>query len=236
MQFIKVETYKELSEKAAGIILEQLQKKPDSVLGLATGSTPIGTYDELVKAYNLGEADFSRVKSVNLDEYCGLDGENDQSYRYFMNKHLFDKINIDKENTNVPSGIAEDFDAECERYDELVSSLGGIDLQILGIGVNGHIGFNEPSDEFSKGTHIVELDERTRVSNSRFFENMDEVPTHAITMGVETIMSAKKILLLANGEAKKEIIERAVQGEVTPNVPASILQNHENLTVIFSEK
>lgn len=235
MQFIKVETYKELSEKAAGIILDQIREKPDSVLGLATGSTPVGTYDELVKAYNSGEADFSRVKSVNLDEYCGLDEENDQSYRYFMNKHLFDKINIDKNNANVPSGIAEDFDAECEKYDELVRSLGGIDLQILGIGVNGHIGFNEPSDEFSGGTHIVELDARTRLSNSRFFESMDEVPTHAITMGVGTIMSAKKILLLANGEAKREIIEKAVHGEVTPNVPASILQNHENLTVIFSE-
>lgn len=235
MEFIKVKTYEELSQKAAQIILTQLEKKPNSVLGLATGSTPIGTYDELIKAYTDGKADFSKVRSVNLDEYCGVPETNDQSYRYFMNEHLFDKVNIDKANTNVPSGVAEDSQAECERYDKLIESLGGIDLQILGIGVNGHIGFNEPSDEFSEGTHVVTLDERTRNSNARFFEKMSDVPTKAITMGIGTIMSAEKILLLANGDAKKEIIEKAVYGEITPNVPASILQKHDNLTVIFSE-
>ncbi len=235
MEFIKVKTYEELSKKAAEIILAQIKQKPDCVLGLATGSTPVGTYDELIKAYNDGKADFSKIKSVNLDEYCGLPETNDQSYRYFMNEHLFDKVNIDKSNTNVPNGTADDFDLECKRYDKVVESLGGIDLQILGIGVNGHIGFNEPSDKFSCGTHTVTLDERTRNSNARFFEKMSDVPTKAITMGIETIMSAKKILLLANGDAKKDIIEKAVHGEITPNVPASILQKHDDLIVIFSE-
>ncbi len=236
MEFIKASTYEQMSKKAAEIILGQLSEKEDSVLGLATGSTPVGTYDELIKAYDSGKADFSKVRTVNLDEYCGLSGDNDQSYRYFMNKHLFDKVNIDKANTNIPDGMADDLDKECERYDKVVESLGGIDLQILGIGVNGHIGFNEPSDEFSHGTHVVKLDEKTRISNSRFFEKMDDVPDKAITVGIETIMSAKKIILLANGEKKRDIIEKAVHGEITPNVPASILQRHKNLTVIFSEK
>lgn len=236
MEFIKASTYEQMSKKAAEIILGQLSEKEDSVLGLATGSTPVGTYDELIKAYDSGKADFSKVRTVNLDEYCGLSGDNDQSYRYFMNKHLFDKVNIDKANTNIPDGMADDLDKECERYDKVVESLGGIDLQILGIGVNGHIGFNEPSVEFSHGTHVVKLDEKTRISNSRFFEKMDDVPDKAITVGIETIMSAKKIILLANGEKKRDIIEKAVHGEITPNVPASILQRHKNLTVIFSEK
>lgn len=236
MEFIRVKTYAQLSERAAQIILAQIEKKPESVLGLATGSTPVGTYNELIKAYESGKADFSNVKTVNLDEYCGLSGDNGQSYRYFMNKHLFDKVNINKANTNIPDGTAADLEKECERYDSVIEALGGIDLQILGIGVNGHIGFNEPSDEFSHKTHVVELDEKTRISNSRFFEKMSDVPDKAVTVGTETIMSAEKILLLANGEAKKDIIEKAVHGEITPRVPASILQKHKNLTVIFSEE
>lgn len=236
MEFIKVKTYAELSKRAADIILGQIRRKPDSVLGLATGSTPIGTYEELIRAYDDGRADFSKVRTVNLDEYCGLSEKDEQSYRCFMNTYLFDHINIDKANTNVPNGMAADPEEECRRYDAVISSAGGIDLQLLGIGVNGHIGFNEPSDKFTEGTHIVTLDERTRNSNSRFFKNLDEVPRKAVTVGIGTIMSSGKILLLANGESKKAIVEKAIYGEITPRVPASILQKHGDLTVIFSEE
>ena len=233
MRMIKAKDYADLSRKAANILAAQVNLKPNCVLGLATGSTPIGTYKCLVEDYNNGNLDFSEVKSANLDEYCGLDESNDQSYRYFMNDNLFNHVNIDKANTNVPNGKAEDLEAECARYDALIEELGGVDIQLLGIGHNGHIGFNEPCDEFVKGTHLVDLGERTIQANARFFASIDEVPRQAVTMGIKTIMSAKKVLLIANGQDKKEIVEKAFFGPVTPNVPASILQLHPDVTVIY---
>ncbi|MBR5152457.1 MAG: glucosamine-6-phosphate deaminase [Clostridia bacterium] len=235
MQFITVKTYEELSRKAANIIAAQIIQKPECVLGLATGSTPLGAYDGLVKKYQDGELDFSTVTSVNLDEYAGLDGTNDQSYRYFMDTNLFNKVNIDKAKTHVPNGCAEDLAAEGARYDALIAELGGIDLQLLGIGLDGHIGFNEPDDCFTKETHEVELDPSTIEANARFFASIDDVPTSAITMGMQAIMQAKKVLLIANGAGKKEIVEKSFFGPITPQVPASILQLHPDVTVIFSE-
>jgi len=228
----KTKTYREMSKKAANIIAAQVILNPASVLGLATGSTPVGTYEILAEYCVNNGVDFSNVKTVNLDEYYGLDSADEQSYRYFMNKHLFEKINIDMRNTHVPNGRAENIDEECRRYEQLISSLGGIDLQLLGIGHNGHIGFNEPGDVFLKETHCVDLGESTIKANSRFFNSIDEVPKKAITMGIGTIMKAKKILLLASGEDKKEILKKALFGPITPFIPASILQLHNNLTVI----
>ena len=235
MRFIKVSTYEELSRKAANIISAQVVSKPDCVLGLATGSSPVGAYKILAERYAKGDVDFSEVTSVNLDEYVGLDGTNDQSYRYFMNTNLFDHVNIDKANTYVPNGLAEDFDKECESYDARVEELGGIDLQLLGIGFDGHIGFNEPADCFTKATHVVDLHESTIQANARFFENEADVPRKAVTMGMGCIMQARKVLLIANGAGKKDIVEKAFFGPITPEVPASILQLHPDLTVIYSE-
>ncbi len=235
MQFIKVENYEQLSEKAAQIIADVVVSKPDCVLGLATGSSPVGTYKKLIEWNKDGKVDFSKAMSINLDEYEGLDGEHDQSYRYFMNDNLFNHININKENTFVPNGKADDIDAECKAYDERIAEV-GIDIQLLGIGLDGHIGFNEPDDFFTKETHKVILDESTIVANARFFESIDDVPKTAITMGMGGIMSAKKVLLIANGQSKKDIIEKAFFGPITPKVPASILQLHNDVTVIFSEK
>jgi glucosamine-6-phosphate deaminase len=235
MRIIKASDYNEMSRCAANIIAAQITLKPDSVLGLATGSTPIGTYKLLVKGYQQGNLDFSKVKSVNLDEYCGLDGSHDQSYRYFMNTNLFNHVNIDMANTNVPNGIATDLEQECKRYDRLIEELGGVDLQLLGIGHNGHIGFNEPNEFFDKATHVVELKQSTIDANSRFFEKIEDVPKRAITMGIKSIMSAKKVLLVA-GADKKDIIERALFGPITPQVPASVLQFHNDLIVVVSEK
>lgn len=235
MRIIKASNYNEMSRCAANIIAAQITLKPDSVLGLATGSTPIGTYKLLVKGYQQGNLDFSKVKSVNLDEYCGLDGSHDQSYRYFMNTNLFNHVNIDMANTNVPNGIATDLEQECKRYDRLLEELGGVDLQLLGIGHNGHIGFNEPNEFFDKTTHVVDLKQSTIDANSRFFEKIEDVPRRAITMGIKSIMSARKILLVA-GADKKDIIERALFGPITPQVPASVLQFHNDLIVVVSEK
>ena len=233
MRVIETKSYAELSRKAANLISAQVLSKPDSVLGLATGSTPIGTYKQLIEWYEKGDLDFSEVKSINLDEYVGLTGDHDQSYRYFMNTNLFNHVNIDKAKTNVPSGVAEDLEAECERYDALIESMGGIDLQLLGIGHNGHIGFNEPADSFVVPTHVVELGETTINANARFFSSADEVPKKAVTMGIKAIMQAKKVLLIANGKDKKDIVEKALYGPVTPEVPASILQLHPDLTVVY---
>ena len=232
MRIIHTENYQELSRQAANIICAQVNLKPNCVLGLATGSTPIGAYENIVEANKNGDVDFSQVTSVNLDEYCGLTGDNPQSYRYFMNEHLFNHVNIDMANTNVPSGVAEDPEAECVRYDALIESLGGTDLQLLGIGHDGHIGFNEPDDFFEVATHIVKLDPQTIEANARFFDSIDDVPRSAITMGMKAIMSAKKILLIASGKDKQEILHKALFGPVTPRVPASILQLHPDLTVI----
>lgn len=235
MKYIVTNTYEELSRKAADIIAAQIIQKSDCVLGLATGSSPVGTYKNLIKYNEEGVIDFSDVTSVNLDEYVGLDGSNDQSYRYFMNHNLFDHVNIDKARTFVPNGRAADLKAEGEAYDAMIKKLGGIDLQLLGIGLDGHIGFNEPDTVFVKATHEVKLDESTIKANARFFEKEEDVPKTAITMGMMSIMQAKKVVLIANGAAKKAIVEKAFFGPVDPMVPASLLQLHPDVTVIFSE-
>lgn len=235
MKIYAAKDYTDLSRKAANIISAQVIMKPNAVLGLATGSTPIGAYRQLIEWYNKGDIDFSQTISVNLDEYKGLSGEHNQSYRYFMNHNLFNYVNIKMENTNVPDGLAKDSKAECERYNNVIRSLGGIDLQLLGIGSNGHIGFNEPGTAFEKETHVVTLTEETRQSNARFFSSIDEVPTHALTMGIKSIMSAKKVLLLATGEAKAQALYDSFFGPVTPGVPASILQLHNDCIVIADE-
>lgn len=232
MKIIRAKNYQDMSRKAANIISAQVILYPYSVLGLATGSSPVGTYEQLVEWYNKGDIDFSNVTTVNLDEYVGLDGSSEQSYRHFMNEHLFDKVNIDKSRTFVPDGKAEDLDAECRRYDDLIASLGGIDMQLLGIGHNGHIGFNEPSEAFEKTTHCIDLKPSTIEANKVFFDSIDEVPRQALTMGIKSIMQAKKVLLIVNKEDKKEIFEQALFGPVTPEVPASILQLHPDLTVV----
>ena len=235
MKFIEVESYDKLSKIAAGILTAQVIMKPNCVLGLATGSTPIGTYKYMIEAYERGDVDFKDVTTVNLDEYAGLDGNNDRSYRYFMNKNLFSQINIDKANTYIPNGCAENLVEEGKRYDAFIDSLGGIDVQLLGIGLDGHIGFNEPDSYFVRETHVVDLDDSTIKANARFFGSEEEVPRRAVTMGIGGIMSAKKILLIANGPAKEDIINKAFFGPITPEIPASVLQLHHDVTVIFSE-
>ena len=236
MKIYKAKDYKDMSRKAANIISAQVIMKPNCVLGLATGSTPIGTYDQLVEWYNKGDLDFSEVTTVNLDEYKGLPRTNDQSYYYFMHQHLFDRVNIDPERTNVPNGMEPDAEKECGRYEELIRSLGGVDLQLLGLGHNGHIGFNEPGEAFEKETHCVDLTESTIEANKRFFASADDVPKQAYTMGIKTIMQAKKILIVVNGENKADIVERAFFGPVTPVVPASILQLHNDVTLVGDEE
>lgn len=235
MKIYKAKDYKDMSRKAANIISAQVIMKPNCVLGLATGSTPIGTYDQLVEWYNKGDLDFSEVTTVNLDEYKGLPRTNDQSYYYFMHQHLFDRVNIDPERTNVPNGMEPDAEKECGRYEELIRSLGGVDLQLLGLGHNGHIGFNEPGEAFEKETHCVDLTESTIEANKRFFASADDVPKQGYTMGIKTIMQAKKILIVVNGENKADIVERAFFGPVTPEVPASILQLHNDVTLVGDE-
>lgn len=227
--------YQDMSRKAANIMSAQIIMKPDAVLGLATGSTPVGMYRQLVEWYNKGDLDFSRISSVNLDEYRGLSGDNEQSYRYFMNTNLFDHVNIDKSRTFVPNGLEEDSDKACADYNEIIRSMGGVDIQLLGIGGNGHIGFNEPGDVFEKETHVVDLTESTLQANSRFFESMDEVPKQAYTMGIKNIMAARKILLVATGAAKAQALYDSLYGPITPNVPASILQLHNDVTVVADE-
>ena len=228
--------YYDVSRKAANIMSAQIIMKPNAVLGLATGSTPVGMYKQLIEWYKKGDLDFSQITSVNLDEYKGLSGDNDQSYRYFMNTNLFDHVNIDKARTYVPNGLEEDSEKACADYNEIIRSVGGIDMQLLGIGGNGHIGFNEPADAFSLGTHQVELTDSTRQANRRFFSSLEEVPTHARTMGVRDIMQARKVLMVANGAAKAQAIRDAFFGPVTPHVPASILQLHGDFTLVADEE
>ncbi len=235
MKIIEVSSYEQLSRDAANLIAAQVWVKPNCVLGLATGSSPLGTYAALAEKYRAGELDFSQVTSVNLDEYVGLTGDHEQSYRYFMNDNLFRHINIPMDRTFVPNGCAEDLEVEGAAYDARIKELGGIDLQLLGIGLDGHIGFNEPDDVFVGPTHEVELDPSTIEANARFFDSADDVPRKAITMGMLSIMQAKKVLLIANGKAKREIVEKAFYGPITPEVPASILQLHPDVTVIYSE-
>lgn len=232
MRILKAKDYKEMSEMAADIIGAQVLLKPDAVLGLATGSTPIGTYEELVKRYESGRLDFRKIKTVNLDEYRGLTKDNDQSYYYFMHSHLFDHINIDKANTNVPDGMEPDAIKAGEDYENIISNFGGIDLQLLGLGNNGHIGFNEPCDEFIDKTHVVDLTQSTIEANKRFFESIDDVPKQAYTMGIGSIMRAKRVLMLVSGKGKAQIVKDAFFGPVTPKVPASVLKLHNDFILI----
>ena len=232
MRVYVAEDYQGMSRKAANILSAHVILNPSCVLGLATGSTPIGTYKQLIDWYNKGDLDFADVHTVNLDEYVGLSPEHDQSYRYFMQTNLFDHINIKRENTNVPNGLAADLDAECARYNQVIRDLGGIDIQVLGMGHNGHIGFNEPGHAFELETHAVDLTQTTIDANARFFASKDEVPRRAVTMGIKSIMQAKQILVVVSGEDKAEIVKSAFTGPVTPLVPASILQMHPNVILV----
>ena len=235
MKIIRAKDYKDMSRKAANIISAQIIMKPDCVLGLATGSSPVGTYKQLIEWYNKNDLDFSEVTSINLDEYKGLSPEDPQSYRYFMNTHLFDHVNIDKNRTFVPDGLATDPEKACAEYNANIIKQGGIDLQLLGIGRNGHIGFNEPSDHFENETHCVDLTETTIQANKRFFDSEKDVPKQAYTMGIGTIMRCRKILVVVNGKDKAEILKQVIQGPVTPEVPGSILQFHPDCTIIADE-
>ena len=232
MKIYMTEDYQTMSRKAANILSAQIILKPNSVLGLATGSTPIGMYKQLVIWYEKGDLDFAQIKTVNLDEYVGLEPTHEQSYRYFMQNNLFDHVNINPANTNVPDGLAADPQAECDWYNQVIRKLGGIDIQVLGMGHNGHIGFNEPGNAFELETHVVDLSERTIQANARFFASADEVPRQAMTMGIKSIMMAKKILMLVSGEDKAEAVWKAFAGPVTPQVPASILQLHPYVTLV----
>lgn len=232
MEIIEVKNYDELSTVTADLIEKQIKMKEDSVLGLATGSSPVGTYKELIKR-NL---DFSKVRTINLDEYRGLAPDNKQSYIYFMRDNLFNHVNIKDENINIPNGLAEEGFEECLRYDKCIEDLGGIDLQLLGLGLNGHIGFNEPNTEFVKGTHVVTLSQSTIDANSRFFESYEEIPKEAITMGIKGIMDAGHIVLIVNGAKKASILKEAICGPITPKVQASILQLHNKVTIVADKE
>ena len=232
MKIYMTEDYQTMSRKAANILSAQIILKPNSVLGLATGSTPVGMYKQLVTWYEKGDLDFAEIKTVNLDEYVGLEPTHEQSYRYFMQEHLFDHVNINPANTNVPDGLAADPQAECTWYNQVIRQVGGIDIQVLGMGRNGHIGFNEPGDAFELETHVVDLTESTIEANARFFASRDGVPRQAMSMGIKSIMMAKKILLMVSGEDKADAVKRAFVGPVTPQVPASILQLHPYVTLV----
>lgn len=235
MKLICAKDYEEMSRKAANLIAAQILMKPDCVLGLATGSTPIGIYKRLVEQFEAGDLDFSRVTTVNLDEYCGLAKDDPQSYHYFMQKNLFSKVNIDPERIYIPDGTDRDVERACGQYDEMICRMGGIDLQLLGLGHNGHIGFNEPGDVFEPQTHPVQLSENTMEANRRFFKEGESMPTQAYTMGIRSIMQARKIIVAVNGADKAEILHSVICGKITPEVPASILQLHRDVTVVADE-
>lgn len=235
MKIIKAKDYNDMSRKAANIISAQIIMKPDCVLGLATGSTPIGTYAQLVEWYQKGDLDFSEVTTVNLDEYKGLTKDNEQSYYYFMNDKLFSKVNIDPKRTFLPDGMEPDSDKACREYNQVIADVGGVDLQLLGLGHNGHIGFNEPGMAFEAQTHCVELTESTMKANQRFFASMEDVPRWAYTMGIKTIMQAKKILVVVSGADKASIVKEAFFGAITPKVQASVLQLHNDVTLVADE-
>lgn len=235
MKIIKAKDYNDMSRKAANIISAQVIMKPNCVLGLATGSTPIGTYAQLVDWYQKGDLDFSEVTTVNLDEYKGLTRENDQSYYYFMNDNLFSKVNINLERTFLPDGTEPDSDKACRDYNKVIADVGGVDLQLLGLGHNGHIGFNEPGMAFEAETHCVNLTESTMKANQRFFASMEDMPRQAYTMGIKTIMQAKKILIVVSGADKAAIVKEAFFGPITPQVQASVLQLHNDVTLVADE-
>ena len=237
VKIIRTKDYADMSRKAANIISAQVIMKPDCVLGLATGGTPVGTYEKLVERYNEGDLDFSEVTSVNLDEYRGLPKEHPESYWSFMHRNLFDKVNIDPAKINLPDGTNPDAEDACAKYNQIIHAVGGIDLQLLGIGHDGHIGFNEPGEAFELETHCVDLTQETIEANKRFFDgNVDLVPKQAYTMGIKTIMQARKVLMVANGKGKAEIIKKAFFGPVTPEVPASILQMHPDFILVGDEE
>lgn len=235
MKIIIVENYEEMSDKGAEMIAEVVKNNPCATLGLATGSTPIGLYQRLAEKNERGEISFRKIRTVNLDEYVGLNGENNQSYRYFMNHQLFDHVDIDKNNTHVPCGVAEDMQKECERYTALLRE-NPQDIQLLGLGSDGHIGFNEPGSPFDGHTHVVELEESTIRDNARLFDRIEDVPKSAITMGIADVMQAKQILLLANGANKAQAVRDMVRGEVDESCPASVLQRHRDVTVIIDKE
>ena len=235
MKIYKEKDYDAVSKRAAALVAAQMKEKKNSILGLATGSSPVGMYKELVDMYNAGEISFKKIRTVNLDEYAGLADDDVNSYHYFMNQHLFSKVDIDPANTHLPNGIAADPDAECSSYEAMGQSLGGADLQVLGLGENGHIGFNEPGTPFTMETHLVDLTESTIRANSRLFEKIEDVPRQAYSMGIKTIMSAKRILLIVTGTAKADALAKVLNGPVTVDVPGSILQTHPDVTVICDE-
>lgn len=235
MRLIRARDAWEAGRQTANIISAQVILKPDSVIGLATGSSPLGAYSQLIEWYRKGDLDFSRTRTVNLDEYVGLGADHDQSYAWFMRRNLFDHINIDLKNTNIPNGLEPDAQKECSRYDAVIHGLGGVDLQLLGLGGNGHIGFNEPCEEFVKGTHCVDLTQATIDANARFFESPDIVPRQAYTMGILDIMQARRIVLIATGANKAQAVYDSFCGPVTPKVPASILQLHPDFTLVADE-
>lgn len=236
MKIIVTENYNMLSKAAADIIEKVINVKNDAVLGLATGGTPIGTYEELINRYNEKRIDFSNITTVNLDEYIGLDGNNTESYRYFMDNKLFNHINIDKDKTFLPNGVAEDIEKECRDYDKRIDEVGGIDVQILGVGKNGHIAFNEPNKYLDINTHVVELKDETIKANSRFFDSLDEVPKKAITMGIGKIMQARKIILLAHGKEKAKAIEGLLSSKITTENPSTILNLHPDVNLIIDRE
>lgn len=235
MKIIRAKDYKDMSRKAANIISAQIIMKPNCVLGLATGSTPIGAYEQLVEWYRKGDLDFSTVTTVNLDEYKGIPKEHEQSYYYFMREKLFSKVNIDPERTFLPDGMEPNSEKACNDYNRIIASVGGIDLQLLGLGHNGHIGFNEPGMAFEAQTHCVNLTESTMKANQRFFASIKDVPRQAYTMGIKTIMQAKKILVVVSGEDKADILKTAFFGAITPGVQASVLQLHNDVTIVADE-
>lgn len=235
MIIIIKEDYQQLSKQASQILIKKIELNKEIVLGLATGSTPLGLYQNLVNQYQTNNLDFSAITTFNLDEYLGLDPNDSRSYNFFMQENLFSKINISEKNIFIPYGLVHNAEKHCEWYEKEIEKRGGIDFQVLGIGENGHIGFNEPGSSFESVTRIVDLSEKTRTDNAKFFNNINEVPKQAITMGIKTIMNSKEVILLASGEHKAEIIKKALKGSVTTDVPASILQEHTNLTVILDK-
>ncbi|MFC7062114.1 glucosamine-6-phosphate deaminase [Halobacillus seohaensis] len=236
MKIIVMKDYQELSEKVCELIEKQVNDQPKSVLGLATGGSPLGTYKELIKGYKKRAVDYQQVTTMNLDEYIGLDKSDPQSYHFFMRQHLFDEININPDRTYIPNGKANNQDKECERYERLIEEVGPPDLQLLGIGQNGHIGFNEPGTSFTSETHIIELAESTRKANARFFDSLEDVPKQAITMGIRSILKSEKVILIASGERKAAAIKSLLEDEPSENMPASALKNHKNVTLIVDEE
>ena len=234
IKWVEAASYEEMSKIAADIFKEKLKQNPVMVMGLATGGTAEGFYKELVKAYKAGEISFENAQSFNLDEYVGINPENKASYHYYMDQQLFTHVDMKRENIHVPKGNTADLQAAAAEYDAMIKAVGGIDIQLLGIGVNGHIGFNEPGTPFTVGTNVIELTQSTREANKIYFNSIDEVPTHAITMGIQTIMNAKKVVLLISGASKQEAINRLRSGEVTEDFPASALNNHQDVTVIYT--